>query len=77
MYLPRDTGFGSRGIIDDGATSDTVTANHRGRILVVGDDPAVLKYTTRTLIALDYEIDAAENGADSIVLLNAKSYVFY
>jgi CheY-like chemotaxis protein len=73
MYLPRaDAGEDADGPAPDGAAE--AASGRRGLILVVEDDPAVLRYVERALRALGYETDVALNGAYAAALLERRAY---
>lgn len=46
----------------------------QGHILLVEDDPAILRYAERTLIVLGYTVDTALTGEEAIGLLKSRSY---
>jgi CheY-like chemotaxis protein len=73
MYLPRVPEQPAER--DDGTSGMAETATTgRGRILLVEDDPAVLKYTARTLQVLGYDVDPVLDGAEAIAMLNRQTY---
>lgn len=73
MYFPRD--------LADLATDTGQMApasghqpTRQGHILVVEDDPAILRYAERTLIVLGYTVDTALTGEEAVGLLKSRSY---
>lgn len=73
MYFPRDltdvpTGSGEEPV----APSRKGSAN--GLVLLVEDDPAILRYTKRTLSLLGYSVDAALTGDAAADLLRQRVY---
>jgi signal transduction histidine kinase len=73
MYFPRD-------LADLAADTSQLApafgrlASAQGHILVVEDDPAILRYAERTLIVLGYTVDTALSGEDAAGLLMSRSY---
>ncbi|MFZ7093429.1 ATP-binding protein [Primorskyibacter sp. 2E233] len=73
MYFPRDTA-------DSGAesgeqlVSTARRASANGHILLVEDDPHILRYAERTLILLGYAVDTALSGDAAAELLKTRSY---
>lgn len=73
MYFPRDlTDIGS----DAGQVprSFAPRSGAQGHVLVVEDDPAILRYTARTLTVLGYTVDTALTGDAAAALLRANAY---
>ena len=73
MYLPRVPAASPDETGATGGLPPPAEAG-KGRILLVEDDPAVLRYTARTLTVLGYDVDAVRDGAEAIGLLDRNSY---
>lgn len=73
MYFPRDTavsGAGLGGLL----VSPTRRESANGNILLVEDDPHILRYAERTLAMLGYSVDTALTGDTAAELLQSQSY---
>jgi signal transduction histidine kinase/CheY-like chemotaxis protein len=75
LYLPRFFGAGEPATADRQGTRALVTSQANECVLVVEDDPAVLKLTTGMLIELGYRPLAAASGAQALELLDANDDV--
>jgi signal transduction histidine kinase len=73
MYLPR-VPAGQTQASRSGDFMPDAPPEGRGRILLVEDDPAVLRFTARTLAALGYDVDPVLDGVEAIALLDRNSY---
>ncbi|MCG7624994.1 ATP-binding protein [Epibacterium sp. Ofav1-8] len=73
MYFPRDTAASGTGSGEQLASA-ALRASANGFILLVEDDPHILRYAERTLILLGYEVDTALTGDTAAELLQSRSY---
>lgn len=73
MYFPRDLTDVEKGR-DDLLPPPSRPASELGRVLLVEDDPAILRYTERTLILLGYAVDTALTGDAAAERLRSRTY---
>lgn len=70
MYFPRDP----KDIENELKNLVGEVANNNQTILLVEDDPAVLRYTVRTLNILGFAVTAVSSGAQAIALIDRNHY---
>ena len=73
MYFPRDLTDATTGQDERLAAPSRPTGVH-GHVLLVEDDPAMLRYAERTLILLGYSVDTALTGDFAAELLRSRAH---
>lgn len=73
MYFPRDVSELSAPSDEQISTPDREHVA-TGRVLLVEDDPAIVRYAERTLRYLGYTVDTAFTGDDAAILVRSQSY---
>lgn len=73
MYFPRDLADLAADKGDEPSTFGR-QPSAQGHILVVEDDPAILRYAERTLTVMGYVVDTALTGEEAVGLLKSRSY---
>lgn len=72
MYFPQASFLDST-VEADSVHSDAPTLG-RGRVLLVEDDPSILKYIIRVLNFLGYQVDAAHDGESAVGFIDQSDY---